>query len=268
MATYFPTGYTLPGGDQPLTHARMLHARNWLSGGTATASSTDADFFAAAPLNSMTYERWRPGTMGATWAYDHGSVAQIDALCIAAHTLGTSGTTLEVSTSTDNVTFTPLIGPIQPPDNEAIWCVLPLHGARYCRIELSGIARPVLGAIRFGRSLQFPEPMFGGHKRARFARQTVMRTNESETGEFLGQTTQRVSRPTSYQWQHLPRAWTEANWPPLQIAIEREPFWLSWRPGDYGDVGYFKATGVTEAVTMGIRDFYEAGIEVRGYSHD
>lgn len=268
MATYFPDVYALPGGDQPLTHARMLHARNWLAGGTAAASSTDADFFAAGPLNSLTYERWRPGTMGATWTYDHGAEAPCDALCIAAHTMGTSATTFEVLTSPDNVTYTSRIGPILPVDDEAIWCVLPLNTPRYRRVALSGVARPTLGAIRFGLSLQFPQPMFAGHTRVRFARETTLRTNRSETGEVVGRSVQRVMRPTSYQWQHLSRAWTEANWPDLQRAIEAEAFWLSWRPQDYGDVGYFQTDSVPEAMTMGIRDYYEAGIDVRGYSHD
>jgi hypothetical protein len=267
MATYFPTGYTLPIGDQPLSHARMLHSRNWLAGGTVAASSTDADFFAAGPLNSLTYERWRPGTMGATWTYDHGSAVLGDAACIAAHSIGTSGASVEVLTSSNNVTYTLRIGPISPTDDEALWLFLAPVTARYWRIRLTGALRPRIGAIRFGRALQFPRPMFAGHTRVRFARETVLRTNHSDTGEWLGRSIQRVQRPTSYQWQHLPRAWTEANWPTLQRAVEAEPFWLSWRPDDYGDVGYFQTDSVPEAVTMGIRDLYEAGIEVRGYSH-
>jgi hypothetical protein len=268
MATFFPPGYALPVGDAPLTHARMLHARNWFAGGTVAASDTAAEFFAAGPLNSMTYERWQPATLGATWTYDHGSAVLGDAACIAAHSIGTSGATLEVLTSTDGTTFTSRIGPIIPADDEAIWCVLPPVTARYWRIALTGLVRPTIGAIRFGRALQFPQPMFAGHTRVRFARQTQLRTNTSESGEFLGRSVQRVSRPTSYQWQHLPRAWVEANWPALQRAVEAQPFWLTWRPDDYGDVGYFVTDAVPQAATMGVRDYYQAGIDVRGYSHD
>lgn len=268
MATYLPTGYSLPIGDQPLTYARMLHARNWLTGGVAIASSTAADFFADAPLNSLTYERWQPGVLGATWTYDHGASALVDTLGIAAHTIGSVGAALQVLTSLDDVTYTPRSDVITPTNDETIWCVLPRHSARYFRVELTGVVRPVLGVIKFGLALQFPRAIFAGHTRERFARETVFRTNETETGEWVGRSIERVARPTSYQWQHLPRAWTEANWPPLQRAVEREPFFLSWRPLDYGDAGYFRVGAVPEAVTMGVQDFYEAGFDVRGYSYD
>jgi len=268
MATYFPDAYAPPGGDEPLTHARMLHSRNWLAGGTVAASNTASGFFANAPLNSLTYERWQPNSLGATWTYDHGAAATCDALCIAAHTIGTSAASVEVLTSDDDSAYTSRIGPIEPTDNEAIWCFLPLTTARYWRVEITGVTRPELGVIKFGRALQFPQPMFSGHTRARFARQTVLRSNITETGEFVGRTVQRVQRPTSYSWAHLPRTWTETNWPTLQRAVEAEPFFLSWRPASYGDVGYFQTDQVPEAVTMGVRDYYEAAIDVRGYSHD
>lgn len=268
MGTYFPPGYTLPIGDEPMTHARMLHARNWLAGGTAVASDTAAEFFTAAPLNSLTYERWQPGSMGATWTYDHGSAVLADAACIAAHKIGSSKATLEVLTSLDGVTFTSRTGPITPTDDEAIWCVLEPVVARYWRIALTGLVRPTIGVIRFGRALQFPQPLFAGHTRERFARQTTLRTNLTETNEVVGRSLQRVNRATAYQWQHLPRAWTEANWPALQRAVEAQAFFLSWRPDDYGDVGYFMTDTVPQPTTMGIRDLYQAGIDVRGYSHD
>lgn len=73
MTLILQTGYSLPGGDQPLTHARIAHSRNWRSGGTAVASSTATGFFANAPLNTLTYEKWKPTSATGSWEYNHGS---------------------------------------------------------------------------------------------------------------------------------------------------------------------------------------------------
>lgn len=55
MGVVIETGYTLPNGDEPLTHARILHDRNrarmaTVTGGTGTlGEATD---------NGLTYEKW------------------------------------------------------------------------------------------------------------------------------------------------------------------------------------------------------------------
>ena len=38
MTILYQASYSLPANDQPLTHARIAHSRNWLDGGTATAT--------------------------------------------------------------------------------------------------------------------------------------------------------------------------------------------------------------------------------------
>ena len=91
MTVILESGYSLPSGDYPLTHARIGHTLNWLAGGTAVGSSTATGFFADAPLNTLTYERWKPSSVAATWEYDHGSAVECDYAAIAAHTMGTNG---------------------------------------------------------------------------------------------------------------------------------------------------------------------------------
>lgn len=96
MSVIFQSAYSLPAGDQPLTHARIAHSLNWLSGGTATASSTATGYFANAPLNTLTYEKWKPTSATGTWEYDHGSAVECDYCCIGGHTLGASGSTIQI----------------------------------------------------------------------------------------------------------------------------------------------------------------------------
>lgn len=56
----YEAGYTLPGGDLPFTHARILHARNWVRPHTITAATEATDYPASRLANTLTYERWRP----------------------------------------------------------------------------------------------------------------------------------------------------------------------------------------------------------------
>lgn len=64
MTVAFEAGYTLPGGDLGLKHARILHRGNRLRTRSIVASSEVAGFSAAAAGNPLTYSRWRPFANG------------------------------------------------------------------------------------------------------------------------------------------------------------------------------------------------------------
>ena len=238
MAVFFESGYSLPGGDEPLTHARILHANNWLSGGTVSASTTGSEYFADAPANSLTYEFWSPDTINAeTWEYDHGSSAECDVCCIAAHNLFTAGSSVDVEYYNGSSWVT--LVSATPTDNSPIMAIFAPITAQRWRIAVQGVSvAPVIGVIRFGKALQMPRPSAASHKPLVYGRNVEMRTNESETGEWLGRTIQRKNLKTSYGWSIIEDTWFEANWPATQQAFEAEPFFLAWRPGDDDSVGY------------------------------
>lgn len=85
-------------GTYPNTHARIAHANNWFTTlVTANASSTATGYFADAPDTSLTYEKWKPASLPATW---QGTYTSPDGIahycCIGAHTLGSNGCTFVV----------------------------------------------------------------------------------------------------------------------------------------------------------------------------
>ena len=59
MGVFFESGYTLPGSDQPLTHARILHKGNRLRMKSVLASSTSL-LSVSVVDNALTNERWKP----------------------------------------------------------------------------------------------------------------------------------------------------------------------------------------------------------------
>ena len=265
MTVIFSTGYTLPVGDKPLKHARIAHSRNWLAGGTAVASTTAAAYSVNAPLNSLTYERWKPTAVPATWEYNHGGAATADYAAVAGHTM--AGCTIRFERWT-GAAWAALTPDTVLADNSPILAIFsPVSGQRWRLNVLSGPI-PTVAVVRFGAALQMERPFFGGHTPIDFGRQTVLRSNQSETGQYLGRTKQRTVLTTSYSWQHLSEAWVNANWKTLQLAIEAEPFWIAWRPLQSGQVGYCQTDAVPPAQYMGIQALMSAEISVRGLAYD
>lgn len=414
MGVIFETSYSLPSGDQPLTHARIAHSGNWLINGTAVPSSTAAGYFADGPLNSLTYEKWTPyanyfaeptdfeaadwvkngatvsgslmaedtsgvlhriydsmtllsgaqvayfdvkaagrtefqilafdgtttfsgffdltdGTVGTvsnatgamrhlgggryrcslnftataaagtiqlrlssgsetttytgdgasgvyvyaawntqtnmTWEYDHGFAAECDYCCIAAHNMGTNGNTLQVQWY-DGATWQNLIASTAVADDMPIMVIFaPITKQRW-RIRVTGGIPPEIGVIKFGLAMQMERPFYGGHTPLDLGRQTVLRSNYSETGEYLGRTKIRTSLATSFSWANLTAAWVRTNWRPFQKAIEDEPFFIAWRPGDFSEVGLCQVDASPAPTNQGVRDLMSVEMQVRGYGYD
>ncbi len=60
MTVVFESGYSLPGGDEPLKHARVVHAGNKFQVRTVSASPELAGSPGSAANNPLTYEFWEP----------------------------------------------------------------------------------------------------------------------------------------------------------------------------------------------------------------
>jgi len=271
MTVQFESGYTLPSGDQPLTHARIAHSLNWLSGGTATANSTATGYYADAPTNTLTYERWKPATNPSAaniiWTYDHGSSEEVDYCAIAAHTLGTNGCSIAVQ-YWNGSTWVAITSATAVTSDEPLMVIFePRTGTQFRFILTTGSA-PEVGVVKFGSSMQMERPIYGGHAPIPMARQTILRSNYSETGEYLGRVKQRTYLATEYSWQNLTADWVRVNWPSFQLATEAEPFWIAWRPETFGDVGFCQLDQVPVPQNMGIRDLMSVSMSARARGYN
>ena len=267
MTVIFESGYSLPNGDEPLTHARIAHSNNWLTGGTVSASSTDSDYFEDAPDTSLTYEKWKPSSLAATWEYDHGTDAECDYCCIAAHTMGANGNSLQVQYNNGSGWWN-LITTTAITTDAPIMVIFAPQTRQQWRIRITNGTAPEIGVVKFGKALQMQRALFGGHAPINTARQTILRSNKSETGEYLGRTKQRTMGATAYEWSHLKTAWVRNNWPDLQTGIEAEPFWIAWRPGDNGDVAFAQVDQVPIPQNMGVQDFMAVSVQIRSRGYD
>lgn len=266
MPVIFQTGYVLPTGDYPLTHARIGHAGNWYSGGTAVASTTAAGYFADQPMNSLTYEKWKPTSAAATWEYNHGSAVTVD-YCAILGKLGSNGNTLTVQYWNGSawVAVSPAVALT---DDMPIMAIFAPLAAQRWRISLSGGTAPEIAVVKFGRALQMPVKLLGNHQPIDLSRQTTMRANRSETNEWLGRTKQRTELESTIGWEHLSPAWVRANWEPFQKALESEPFFLAWRPLTFPEVSFCQCDSVPIPKNMGVRGLMEVAMQVRAYAYD
>lgn len=254
--------------NESYSNARIAHSLNWLSGGTAVASTTASGYFANAPLNTLTYEMWKPNIAGGTWEYDHGTSATVDYCTIAAHALGSSGSTISIQYYNGSAWVDVIASTAIENDSPIMGLFNPITAQRWRVNILAANVAPSIGVIKFGSALQMPQAIYGGHSPITMARQTILRTNYSETGEFLGRTKQRVQLGNTYSWTHLKADWMRANWPTLQKAIEAEPFWIAWRPSDYGEVGFSQVDSVPIPQNMGIKDFMSVEMTTRARAWD
>lgn len=267
MTVIFQTSYTLGGSDQPLTHARMAHSENWLSGATITATSTATDYDVTALDNSLTYEKWKAtSSADQNIDFDFGSTVTPDYCCIAGHDLGTQAADIRLQYDVGGGTWTNIIGLVSITSDSPIYIMF--RGLTYqnWRLKVVGpTAAPTISVVKFGTALQFPRPFFSGHSPTDLNRMVSMRSNLSETGEYLGRTRQRIARPAEFSWDNLDYSWVIANWPSVQDAVEAEPFWLAWRPnGTYDGVGYFQAKEVPNPSFNGKRDLMAVSIAAQG----
>lgn len=271
MSNIFAVGSTAPVLSYPATHARLLHSGGWHDDGEWTATSTATGYSVDAIASMLTYEVWRPVSSPATITYDIPAAdTDIDCIGIAAHTLGSTGCTVTVVVSNiDDSESAVVLLDHAPADDSPIMIYfgVPASTTAPRRIAITvsgwGADTPRIGVIRIGTALVMPQPIYAGVTPIGYARETVLRSNHSDTGEYLGRTVERRYLSTSYDWAHLTDAWVRDNWDAVQHAVESDLFFLAWRPGSNDDVGLCQVDEVPAPSYMGIQTYMTVGLTVR-----
>ena len=203
-----------------------------------------------------------------TWEYYFYGDQEVDYVVLGGHNMGYFCGTLNIQKSDGMGGWVNIIsaqGTIE--DNSAIYCIFEPVTVDAIRVRMVNM-NPYVSTIWTGKSLQMPRPIFGGHVPSSFSRITEFRTNESESGEFLGRTRIRQYRGENFQWNHIENTWMADNWPDLQIASEEDPMFIAWRPDAYGDVSFMNVAASAIPENMGIRKLMTVGLEGKGLGHD
>lgn len=248
---------------QPLGHARIGYD-NFVKGSTVTATSEVSGFPADAVALSMTYERWQPSAMPATLSIDAGSASDADYIGIAAHTLGSTGATVAIEYSTDNMSWT-TVETISPADDSAIMVLFTSVQAQYWRLVISGTTAPQIGVVYIGQVLAMQRGIYGGHSPGKLSRQTTIRPTRSEGGQWLGRSVIRQGYSESYSWDNLTATWYRDNFDPFVEAAIQYPFFVAWQPLRHpSEVLYAWTSDNISPSNSGTRDLMSVGFSAQG----
>lgn len=218
----------------PLTHSRILWD-NRLADAAFAATNEREGFEAERAQTPDTVSWWWPeaaGTLTATLL----APAEIDGIGIAAHTIGSSGATITVSGLIDG-DWVQLHDPISPTDDEPLMIAFRSADVAAVRVALSASAR--VGVLYAGAMLAVAHQPTVDAPPLSLIRSTTYETNRSQTGQFMGRSEVRSSRPVSVTWPFLRRSWYREHFEPFARAARKAPFFVAIRPGYYpDDVGY------------------------------
>lgn len=248
MTIYYPAGVFT---DEQLSKPVIFE---YHYAGTVTASTAQAGFPATAPTNELTYERWRPTALPATWAIDLGVTRSINCCAIAAHTLYYKN--IAIQSSTDNATWTTHHS-ISPTDNSPIIVMFATVSARYWRLSITagtnatyGATIPSVGVVFFGSYLQMQQRIEVGISPISLSRKTTYSGNTSEGGNWLGRSVKRAGKVGQIPLKMMPRDWYQSTLDPALQRMRYKPFFFASCPKAMPwDVSYCWLTDDPKPVT-------------------
>lgn len=228
--------------------------RNVLTEGTLSWSSQTADGAAANALGPQTYDFWTPASLPAMLTVTLAEAVDCDCAAIIAHTLGSSGATVQVQArnGTDPwVTFST----VTPADDRDIFVLFAdLAGTAYdqWRIRITGSTAPAVGIAWIGPRLIIPDGVQAGYVPLNLALSVELMPNITRGGQFLGNRVQKVGASTSLSLARQHRHWVQEDAAPFIAHYNAgKPFlWLScpellpddahyvWRAGDTLSASY------------------------------
>ena len=233
MATPIVTGGRASNDS---SFARILYENK-----LTAASTTDAE----AALVPNTWERWfdASGTMQET--FQPPSSVVCNAIGIAAHNLGTKGSTVTVETApTVAGTFT-VRGEATPSNDKPLLFLFDdVDDVEDVRITVTNGTDREIGIVYAGNVLVMQQALFGGHSPICLSSKTEYRNAISDTGQFLGRKIRRKGQVSSFQWENLTDTWYRENFQPFVESAKTKPFFIQWRP-DYfeSDVAFGYSAG-------------------------
>jgi hypothetical protein len=249
----------------PLSHSRIGH-QTFTRTGTASASTSATDFPADAPLNELTYEFWRPTALPANWTLDAGASVGVNYIGIAAHTLGSMGCTVAIQSSPDNSTWT-TIDSVTPTDDSPIMFLFASVTARYFRLSITNGSIPSVGVVFVGTVLEMLRPCYAGLTPISLSRDSVIRPNRSEGGQWLGRSVIRSGSSMSASYNNLDNNWVRTTFKDFIDDAVLYPFFFAWRPDNYPeDVGYVWVSTDIKPSNTGVRDLMQVSLSMSGLS--
>ena len=223
----------------------------WQAVEPSVVASTEADGYPAINLiDPATWSSWQPIAVPATASYDLGSAFSIDAVGIGAHTLATSGATIEVQSSTNNSAWTTRATSAPLTDDDLI-LLFPSVFARYWRIRITGSVASI-GVFVAGVKLAFPHTPIDSYTPLHHSRQYTKMFNDSIKGAMLNNRVMAQGAETDVDLGFVQRSFVDGPMRAFESHYNQGGtfFYAGWPAGQPLDMGYCRALDEDEIVMV------------------
>ena len=251
-----------------LNHARILYENQLEAYNSLTVSGGTNGNYTIVP---NTWQRWSFTATGTdAIQYDMGTTFSADTICIGAHNL--AGATIEVYYDPDTAPggFI-LLDTLTPTDNKPMMIHLS-SAVTYGRLQIniSGLSGSrYIGYISAGIALQMQRPFFGGHTPITDGDVTRYYSNETESGEIIGQQMRSQGFQTSAEWKNIDDTWYRTYFAPFKQAAKTRPFFFAWNLLQYpDDIGFCRISQDISAPYSGQLNLRSISMTMLGHGNE
>lgn len=236
---------------------------------TASTSQTDADPDSVA--NGLTYDFWQPTTVPAIIAFTFTEAVTCDYCGIAGHTLTETGNSVELQywdgLSPGSWVSLGSVTPGSESGNKTIMFLFDSVASQIWRLIVSGgtsEVNPVLGAVSLGTALVSERMIYGGHTPITLSKNTTIKPQKSEGGQWLGRSIIREGASTTIALKNLTSTWVRDSFQPFIESARIYPFFFAWRPSaPYAEeIGYCWTSDDIRVTNTGQADLMETSFSV------
>lgn len=201
---------------------------------TITTSTAETNAEGESVINGLTYDFWQPTTTPGVIAFTFTEAITADYCGIAGHTLTETGNSVELQ-YWDGAAWVSLgsVLPGSETGNKTIMFLFDSVASTIWRLVVTGgtgSTMPVLGAVSIGVALVLQRKIYGGHTPITLGKNTIMRPQKSEGGQFLGRSIIRQGASTTIALENLTAAWVRSDLYPFMESSRTYPFFFAWRP--------------------------------------
>ena len=213
--------------------------------------TAESDLAGAPALNALrdsTFDYWGQfgvGTVTRLTKVGTDFPLTASALGISGHNLGTTGSTLFLTRSSDLVTFTNVIAPYSPLTDEDLLFIFPQETNVHWRVAFGGSTGAYVSNVKLGQRLDFPYTPIEGYRPTHHSRKFTKYFNNSIEGHLLGNRVMSSGGTTTVEFPDLDRAFVDGPMRGFEDHYNRGRsfFYAGWPNGKPQDLAYAWADG-------------------------
>lgn len=242
---------------------------------TITSSTQETDADDDSVINGLTWDYWQPTTVPGTITFTFTEAITATYCGIAGHTLTETGNQVELhywDAAASPAAWVSLgsVSPGSETGNKTIMFLFDSTSSAIWRLTVSGgtgDTMPVLGVVNIGEALVLQRNIYGGHTPITLSKNTVIRPQKSEGGQFLGRSIIREGASTTISLTNLTAPWVRSDFYPFMESARTYPFFFAWRPtAAYADeVGYVWTDTDIRVSNNGQANLMDTSFSVEGF---